>query len=48
VDKFCGKDISSVFPGGKDQGENGIPMTVTNAARREGHEEKTGWLTRKR
>jgi len=40
VDKFCGKDILSVFPGGKDQGVNGIPMTVINAARQEWLEDK--------
>jgi len=34
------KTFLSVFPGGKDQGENGIPMTVTNAARREWLEDK--------
>jgi len=48
VDKFCGKDILSVFPGGKDQGENGIEMTVINAARREGLLDKTGLLIGKR
>ena len=37
-----------MFSGVKDQGENGIPMTVTNAARCEWYEDKTGSLIGKR